>query len=75
MKTYIDTVDWIITCYDKLAADDDLEKTQCEIDNYNDENYINQLKESTFNPRFLIGKKNNKINNFSKTKTDKCTIF
>ena len=54
---------------------DDLEKTQCEIDNYNDENYINQLKESTFNPRFLIGKKNNKINNFSKTKTDKCTIF
>ena len=27
MKTYIDTVDWIITCYDKLAADDDLEKT------------------------------------------------
>ena len=54
---------------------DDLEKTQCEIDNYNDENYINPLKESTFNPRFLIGKKNNKINNFSKTKTDKCTIF
>ena len=55
-----------------INFNDDLEKTECEIDNLDDENYINQLKNNTYNPRFLVDKKCNK---FSKTKTDKCTIF
>jgi hypothetical protein len=54
---------------------DDLEKTECEIYNYDDENYINKLKNSNFNPRFLIDKKANKMNHFSKTKTEKCIIY
>ena len=54
---------------------DDLEKTECEIYNYDDENYINQLKNNNFNPRFLIDKKSNKINHLSKTKTEKCIIY
>ncbi len=55
-----------------INFNDDLEKTECEIDNLDDENYINQLKNNTYHPRFLVDKK---CNNFSKTKTDKCTIF
>ncbi len=54
---------------------EDLEKTECEIDNFDNENYINQLKNNTFNPRFLLGKKDKKTNMFSKNGKDKCMIY
>ena len=54
---------------------EDLEKTECEIDNFDNENYINQLKNNTFNPRFLLGKKDKKANVFSKNGKDKCIIY
>ena len=54
---------------------EDLEKTECEIDNFDNENYINQLKNNTFNPRFLLGKKDKKSNMFSKNGKDKCIIY
>ena len=56
-------------------SNEDLEKTECEIDNYDNENYINHIKKNAFNPRFLLDKKTKKINTISKTKTEKCTIF
>ena len=57
-------------------SNEDLEKTECEIDNYDNENYINHIKKNEFNPRFLLDKKTKKINTISKTeKTEKCTIF
>ena len=57
-------------------SNEDLEKTECEIDNYDNENYINHIKKNEFNPRFLLDKKTKKINNISKNeKNDKCTIF
>ena len=54
---------------------EDLEKTECEIDNFDNENYINKLKNNTFNPRFLLGKKDKKANVFSKNGKDKCIIY